>query len=235
MPKIRAILFDKDGTLLDFDATWLDFARQLALEAAGGVKSRSLELLQAAGLDIETGKFRSGSAIAAGTNADVVAAFYPNSSGEEFRVLVAEADRRSAKVGLKNSVPLPGVLDALKSLHCSGFRLGVATNDSTTGAEQTLLSLGVAHLFDATYGYDAVANPKPAPDVVHAFADTVGMQPSEVAMVGDNIHDLQAARAAGAGAAIGVLSGNSTIDDLTALADVVLDSVAEVPEYFAGK
>ena len=42
----------------------------------------------------------------------------------------------------------------------SGFRLGVATNDSTGGAEKTLLTLGVAQMFDAAYGYDAVANPE---------------------------------------------------------------------------
>lgn len=233
MSKIRAILFDKDGTLLDFNATWLEFAGELALEAAGGITTRSLELLQAAGLDHETGKFRSGSAIAAGTSADIISVFYPNSSGEEFRGLVADADRRALRVGFENAVPLPGALEALKSLHRSGFRLGVATNDSTAGAEQTLLSLGVAHLFDATFGYDAVANPKPAPDVVYAFADTVGVRPSEVVMVGDNAHDLEAANAAGAGAAIGVLSGNSTFDDLVALADAVLDSAAEVPAYLA--
>ena len=45
-------------------------------------------------------------------------------------------------------------------------RLGVATNDSTSGAEKTLVTLGVAQLFDAAYGYDAVANPKPAPDTL---------------------------------------------------------------------
>lgn len=234
-PRIRAILFDKDGTLLDFHATWLEFAHELALEAAGGVRARSLELLEAAGFDTATNRFRAGSAIAAGTSVDVIAALYPDHAGEALRPLVEDVDRRSALVARDRAVPLPGVIEALGSLHASDFRLGVATNDATSGAEATLLAFGAAHLFDAIYGYDAVANPKPAPDVVYAFADTVGVKPSEVAMVGDNRHDLETARAAGAGLAIGVLTGNSGHDDLAALADDVLGSVADLPGYLSSR
>src|SRR5690606_16722006 len=114
-----------------------------------------------------------------------------------------------------------------------GRRLGIATNDSTGGAERTLLALGVAQMFVATYGYDAVANPKPAPDTVYAFCDFTGLRPSQVAMVGDNRHDLEMAKAAGAGLAIGVLSGTGTRESLGQLADVILDSVADLPEYLA--
>ncbi len=76
--------------------------------------------------------------------------------------------------------------------------IGLATNDSTGGAEKTLLALGIAQMFDAAYGYDAVANPKPAPDSIYAFSDLTGLKPSEIAMVGDNRHDLEMAKAGGA-------------------------------------
>ena len=55
--------------------------------------------------------------------------------------------------------------------------------------------------------------------------------PREVAVVGDNPHDLEMARSGGAGAAIGVLSGNSGADDLAPLADVVLPSIRELPAW----
>jgi phosphoglycolate phosphatase len=48
-------------------------------------------------------------------------------------------------------------------------------------------------------------------------------------MVGDNRHDMEMARAAGAGMAIGVLSGNGTRDTLSPLADVLIESVADLP------
>ncbi len=122
---------------------------------------------------------------------------------------------------------------AIASLHASGFRLGVATNDSTSGAEKTLASLGMAQMFDAAYGYDAVANPKPAADTVHAFCDLTRLKPAEIAMVGDNRHDLEMARAGACGLAIGVLSGTGTRQSLTRIADVVLDSIADLPAYLA--
>ncbi|MDN8660439.1 HAD hydrolase-like protein, partial [Staphylococcus aureus] len=84
-------------------------------------------------------------------------------------------------------------------------------------------------------GYDAVANPKPAPDVVIAFCDLTGLKPSEIAMVGDNRHDLDMARAGGCGLAVGVLSGTGTRESLAPLADVVLASVADLPAFLAGR
>lgn len=235
MARIRAILFDKDGTLLDFNATWLEFVREIAAEAAAGVADRRDELLAAAGYDHASAKFRAGSPVAAGTSADIISVMFPGLSLDERRERVADTDRRAALLASERAIPLPGVIQALGVLHGSGYRLGIATNDATAGAEATLLAFGIAHLFDAAYGYDAVANPKPAPDVVLAFADTLGIRPHEVAMVGDNLHDLEAARAAGAGLAIGVLSGNSAHADLAPLAHAVLGSVADLPGYLSGQ
>ena len=90
-------------------------------------------------------------------------------------------------------------------------------------------------MFDAAYGYDAVANPKPAPDSLYAFSDLTGLKPSEIAMVGDNRHDLEMARAGGAGLAVGVLSGTGTRESLAPMADVILDSVADLPAYLADR
>ena len=47
-------------------------------------------------------------------------------------------------------------------------------------------------------------------------------------MVGDSPHDLDMARSAGAGLAIGVLTGVSPREVLALHADLVLDSIAEI-------
>jgi phosphoglycolate phosphatase len=52
-----------------------------------------------------------------------------------------------------------------------------------------------------------------------------------VAVVGDNRHDLEMARSAGAGLAIGVMSGGSAPEDFGSLADAVLASIAELPDF----
>jgi phosphoglycolate phosphatase len=230
---IKGILFDKDGTLVDFQATWFAIGHLMALQAAGGDQARADALLAIAGYDFDLHRFKADSVFAAGTNADVVALWYPDVPAAERRAMTVGFDAFTAERGAAQSVALPGSREAVASLHGSGFRLGLATNDSTGGAEKTLLALGIAQMFDAAYGYDAVANPKPAPDSIYAFSDLTGLRPSQIAMVGDNRHDLEMARAGGAGLAIGVLSGTGTLETLAPIADVVLDSVADLPGFLA--
>ena len=67
--------------------------------------------------------------------------------------------------------------------------------------------------------------------MIVAFADMAGLKSSQVAMVGDNRHDLEAGRAGGAGLVVGVLSGTGDRRSLEQLADVVLASVADLPGY----
>lgn len=233
MADIKGILFDKDGTLVDFHATWFAIGDMLALKAAGGDRERANDLLAAAGFDFPNHRFVPDSIFAAGTNADIVGLWYPDLANGARQAMVAEFDRFTTIEGAAKPVVLPGCREALASLHEAGYRLGIATNDSTGGAEQTIATLGIAQLFTAAYGYDAVANPKPAPDTVHAFCDLTGLRPSQLAMVGDNRHDLVMGRAGGVGLAIGVLSGTGTRETLEPLADVVLASIADLPAYLA--
>jgi phosphoglycolate phosphatase len=235
LSSIKGILFDKDGTLVDFEATWFAIGDLMALQAAGGDRGKADALMAAAGYDFARKCFKADSVFAAGTNADIVALWYPEAAPEDRRKMTIGFDRFTAEEGARQSVPLPGSQDAIARLHNSGFRLGVATNDSTGGAEKTLLALGVAQMFDAAYGYDAVANPKPSPDAIYAFSDLTGLKPSEIAMVGDNRHDMEMARAGGAGLAVAVLSGTGTRETLAPMADVVLDSIADLPRFLAAR
>jgi phosphoglycolate phosphatase len=108
--------------------------------------------------------------------------------------------------------------------------MGVATNDATLAAKAALANLGLSQYLPFVFGYDSVTRAKPAPDMVLAFARDAGLEPAEIAVVGDNPHDMEMARTAGA-VAIGVTSGNSSADDLAALADVVLPGIGALPEW----
>lgn len=232
---IKGILFDKDGTLVDFNATWLGIADFMAMDAAEGDRWKADRLLSAAGFDFVAKRFKPDSIFASGTNMDVVELWFPRLSDEDQMLAVARFNEITSVQGSSMAVALPGIVAALTALHKRSYRLGVATNDSTAGAEKTMVTLGVAQLITAAYGYDAVANPKPAPDTIVAFCDLTGLKASEIAMVGDNRHDLEMARAGGCGLAVGVLSGTGTRESLSAIADVVLDSVADLPDFLSAR
>lgn len=227
---MRGILFDKDGTLLDFEATWTPVLKRLALQAAGGDPERAARLLDEGGLDAATGKFRAGSVIGAGTNALIVELWHPELSGPELAEAIAAMDRAALAHGARHSVPIPGVLDALAALSGRGLAMGVATNDGTEAARAALVATGMAAHLPHIFGYDSVTRSKPAPDMVLAFAREAGLMPADIAVIGDNAHDMEMARAAGA-LAIGVTSGNSSADDLAPLADVILPGVVALPEW----
>ena len=230
MPEIKGILFDKDGTVVDFNATWIPVLQRLALDLSDGDEEGATALLFSGGFDPATGTIAAGSLLGAGHTRDIVRNWFPAADADELAQLCRRVDAAFLAGGVECSVCIPGAPDLLAELKAAGYRLGIATNDSTPAAEAALAKLGIAGHFDRIIGYDAVAQPKPAPDMVLSFCASVELAPSEVIVVGDNAHDLHMARSAGAGA-VGVLSGNSGRIELEPHADAVLASVVELPAW----
>lgn len=230
---MRGILFDKDGTLLDFEASWSRVYHELCLDLAGGDALRAEAMLVAGGWDTTARRFRSGGALAAGNTIDIVRLWYPHLGGAAERAMIERIDRVFYANGVACSVPVPGLHETLETLHAAGHVMGVATSDGTEAAQAALKALGVGVRLPHIFGYNSVARPKPAPDIVFAFCKAAGIELAEVVVVGDNPHDLEMARSAGAGAALGVLTGNSAREQLEPLADAVLESVCDLPAWLA--
>ena len=58
MADIKGILFDKDGTLVDFQKTWFAIGDLMALEAAGGDRAKADALMAEAGYDFDAHCFK---------------------------------------------------------------------------------------------------------------------------------------------------------------------------------
>lgn len=232
LKSIRAILFDKDGTLIDFERTWFAFSYSMAEKAAGGDEAKARHLMDIGGYDWEAKRFRGNSVIAAGTVEEMVALWHPYADATAQAAIVAHYNRLSLEAGPRSAVAIDGLYETLEALHAQGFILGICTNDSEAGALKTAQVLGIDHFFAGFIGYDTAARPKPFADPLIYFAEKHGLELSQLAMVGDNSHDMEAAHAAQAGLSIGVLSGNAGADILEPLADIVLPSVADIPALF---
>lgn len=226
---IRGILFDKDGTIVDYWQTWVPVNRDAALYAAGGDKTLADELLRLGGHDPETDLVTPGSPLAAGDFTDIAEAFAAHPDVAAASELVAGIERIFVKGGAANSRLIDGAHAAIMELDRRGFRLGIASNDSAAGIEASLAQHGILQLFDFVAGCNSGFGAKPDPRMALAFCQSAGLAPKDVAMVGDAVHDLAMGRAAGVGLTVGVLSGTSSREDLAPLADLIVASIAELP------
>ena len=158
---IRGILFDKDGTLVDFNRTWFGITMELAHKAADGDEARARALVEAGGYDWEMEKFRGGSVVAAGTINDIVDLWHPELTLEEKRARIRAYDDYAVREGSRRAVGIEGLQVTLEALVTAGFVLGIATNDSEAGARATAEALGLTALFSVIIGYNSVRAPSP--------------------------------------------------------------------------
>jgi len=232
---IRGILFDKDGTLLDYHKTWMPVNRAVAERVARGDPELTEQLLISGGYDPRLDRVASGALMAAGNNFEISECWYELAGDlwPDFETLLSEVDREFAELCVATATPVAGLDALLSELKGHGLVLGIATADSAAGIHACLGPLGILDQFDFLSGYDSGYKAKPDPDQVYGFMKTTGLASHEVMMVGDNLHDLHMGRAAGAGSVVGVLTGTSTHEDLAPHADHVLADVTEIGAVLA--
>jgi phosphoglycolate phosphatase len=182
---LRAVLFDLDGTLLDSAPDLAAAANAMLAEL--GLPPRDPAMIATyigKGIPKLVERTLTGSLDAAADPALLGRAL----SLYE-RYYAAESGRRS--------VPFPGVMDGLRMLHGAGLPLACITNKAERFTVDLLKRTGLDGFFEVVVCGDTVARKKPDPEPVLAACARLGVQPSEVVMIGDSANDVQAARAAG--------------------------------------
>lgn len=234
LPPVRGLLFDKDGTLFDFNATWMPLYLEIASEVAGGDSALALELLVESGYDAASRRLDPHSPLAAGTNAEI-AEIWARVAGGEWSVarLTRRFDANFAKSMEMRPTPVTDLASLFGRFKAKGLKIGVATMDSHAAARAAIETFELVGLVDFACGYDSGHGHKPGPGMVEAFCRAVELSAKDVAVVGDTPHDMHMARAAGAGLAIGVLTGVSPREVLADHADRVLASIAELDALLA--
>lgn len=227
MTGIAGIVFDKDGTLFDFAASWAEWASRLLADLSGGDPARAAALGATIGFDTETTRFLPDSVVIAGTPAEVGERLLPLLPGTSLPALVARMNLLAADAPLAPAVPL---VPLIRELRARGLRIGVATNDAEAPARAHLSGAEIIDLVDFIAGFDSGHGGKPEPGMLLAFARTFDLDPAEVVMVGDSRHDLAAGRAAGM-RTVGVLTGPAVEAELAPLADAILPDIGALPGW----
>ena len=227
MKAIKGILFDKDGTLLDYDESWLPVNRELARIASEGDPELADRLLLACGMDPVSGHIVPDSLLAAGNTRQISEGLVAAGSMLDVIELTIKLDELFSHA-TEFSVAVTDLAAFFGRLHARGFRLGVASSDNERSIRQTAQRFGFAPFIDYVAGYDSGFGTKPEPGMVLGFCTATGLDPSEVAVVGDNNHDLHMGRNAKVGVTVAVLTGTGSRETLAAASDYCLNDITEL-------
>jgi len=226
---IDLVVFDKDGTIIEFGPMWSGWAVALAdgLRAATG-RSVEVPLFEMLGYDAATGAVLPGGGLAATPMARLrertgKVLVDEGLSQAEAEMALAAVWHAPDPVGLAR--PLTDLAALFGRLRAAGHRIAIATSDDRDPTEQTLAAFALTGAVDALVCADDGIPVKPAPDMVLRLCAELGIEPSRTAVVGDSAADLRMGRAAGVGLVVGVLTGVGARSDLEPQADAVIGSV----------
>lgn len=237
--KPQAIIFDKDGTLIDFDLMWGNWTLDLAdrLQACTGLDIRQA-LCECYGYDIPRRKILS----------DGKLTCTPMWQLRELMVGVVMScgiPQPEASCAVENAWHVPDPVTLAKpftdiqklftNIYQLGIKIAIATTDDREPTQAMFEAFGVQDLIATMVCADDGIQAKPAPDMVTATCQRLRVDPGKVVVIGDTAADLQMARAAGAGYVIGVLSGVGSLANLTPLADILIDTIDTLQESFVVK
>jgi phosphoglycolate phosphatase len=209
---MRLVIFDLDGTLIDsvalivetvtaaFEAVAEPVPPETAIRALSGIGAREALGIMAPGADA--------------ARLELILESYRRHYGE--------------RSGVAREALFAGALGTLDRLQAgSGTILAVATGKGYRGAVTLLERHGILDRFDSIQTPDHNRG-KPDPQMIETAMAKAGVGRSRTVMIGDTVHDMRMARAAGVGA-IGVAWGYHEVTELVAAgADVVVESFAEL-------
>lgn len=226
---IKGILFDKDGTLINIEKLWVNMFDHIVTELfsrLGEPENQDLRKRLLTSIGLNHGTVDGNGYVASGTSTDIANEFQKILPVEvaDLHNWIQEKQLDFTLANMEHIEPFGDVARLFSQLKKEGIIIGVVTSDDYQTMSLCLERLGVQDQVQFIAAAD-LYEPKPSPDAFNVFCAKFGLQQDEVAMVGDTTVDLRFAKNSHARYAIGVLSGASSQEGLSPLADFVIPSI----------
>ncbi len=179
--RLRAVLFDMDGTLLDTAPDFIAVAQ--AMRMARGLAPVADKQIR----DVVSG----------GARAMVLAAFDVDPMSDEFETLRLEFLERYQEHCAIASHLYDGMEQLLADIEQANLLWGVVTNKPLRFAEPIMQQLNLASRSAVLICPDHVSKSKPDPEPMVLACSKLGLDPASVLFVGDDLRDIESGRAAG--------------------------------------
>lgn len=178
--RIKAVVFDMDGTLVDnmhmHQRAWREFLLRY-------------------GIDMTEEDFHRNNM---GTIREVVANFFPHiRDDEELMRLGLEKEAHYQDIYRGSVQAIAGLRDFLSRLQAAGIPMALASAAHQGNIDFTLEALGIGGFFTAVTGSDEVPLGKPDPAVYIRSTEKLGVPPSSCMAFEDSFSGIRAALAAG--------------------------------------
>jgi sugar-phosphatase len=181
MPRIRAVIFDMDGLLIDTEPLW----RRVEIEVFGtvGLHLTEEQCLETMGVRVP----------------EVVDLWYRR---HPWRGPTVEEITRRIIQGVIDHVtasgePKPGVFDALGMIHQAGLPIAIASSSSEEMIEAVVRRLGIGKYISAVCSAESEPEGKPHPAVYLRAAERLGVEPASCLAFEDSPNGVLSAKAAG--------------------------------------
>lgn len=233
------IVFDKDGTLIDFTRLWHGIAIRATenlIEQANLDASVAPTLYAAMGFNPDRAFSDADGALAVGPNERIYAAvveqlcvFGTDRTLSQEMVRTAFAPVMEAVPANDDIVPCGDVSGLFNELRDGGIKVAVATTDLLKPTRAALAQLNVLDCIDELIcADDPQRRTKPDPLTLIDLANRQRVEPEHTVMVGDTIGDMRMAKRAGTGMRVGVLTGAGDRDQLTPWCSCVISGIDEI-------
>ncbi|MCV4283795.1 N-acetylmuramic acid 6-phosphate phosphatase MupP [Pseudomonas capsici] len=206
--RLRAVLFDMDGTLLDTAPDFIAISQ--AMLADRGLPAVADKLIR--------------DEISGGAKAMVAATFAMSPQDPAFEPLRLEFLERYQRDCAVHSKLFDGMAELLADIEKSGLIWGVVTNKPVRFAQPIMEQLGLAERSALLICPDHVTHSKPHPEPLILACSQLDLDPASVLFVGDDLRDIESGRDAGtrtAAVRYGYIHPNDNPDHWGA--DVVVD------------